>query len=138
MKELIKDAVFEDLDNKIQYNLSVLLDRVNLIREAYNKPMTVTSGLRTLEHHLAIYAAKGITDKTKIPMKSLHLVGLACDLVPIEDDIKHLHDWVRNNEKILEDIGLFYESLSVTLSWLHLQSVPFSSYKKGGKIWFIP
>lgn len=45
------------------------------------KKITVTCGFRSMAHHLKIYAEKGITDKSKIPMKSYHLSGLAVDFV---------------------------------------------------------
>ncbi len=44
-----------------------------------DRSMTVTSGFRSMADHLRIYAAKGITDKRKIPMGSFHLKGLAAD-----------------------------------------------------------
>lgn len=129
---------YKDMDLKHYNNLLKLSEKINKLRDAYGKPLRVTSGYRSKENHLAIYAAKGITDQKKIPMQSRHLSGLAVDLVPVKEPIKNLHDWVKANEKTLEEMGFFYESLAVTSSWLHLQIVPFSSYKKGGKIWFIP
>ena len=44
-----------------------------------NKPIIITSGYRSMAHHLKIYAEKGITDKSKIPMGSYHLQGKAVD-----------------------------------------------------------
>lgn len=42
--------------------------------------ITITSGYRSMAHHLQIYKEEyGITDKSKIPMGSLHLKGLAAD-----------------------------------------------------------
>jgi len=79
LQELIKDTDFNSLDESVQYNLMELLNRINKVRAAYGSPMIVTSGLRTIEHHLEIYKKKGITDLRKIPMKSLHLSG-ACVL----------------------------------------------------------
>lgn len=46
-----------------------------------NKPVIVTSGYRSMAHHLRIYAEKGITDKSKIPMGSYHLTGKAVDFI---------------------------------------------------------
>jgi len=117
-----------------QDNLIILKDKLNQFRSAYGKPLLVTSGYRSLEKHLAIYAAKGITDQSKIPMKSNHLYGLAADLVPIEDDIKHLHDWVWDNIKLMEDLNLYFEALSYTPNWLHVQCVA----PKSGNRFFIP
>jgi len=99
LKELIKDQDFDELDESIQSNLYELLNRINKIRTAYGKPMVVTSGLRTMEKHLAIYAAKGITDKSKIPMRSNHLYGRAVD---ISDPNRELQKWIAENEHLLE------------------------------------
>ena len=122
-------------DNKEHLeNLEELLVRLNHLRSAYGKPLRVTSGYRSLEKHLAIYAAKGITDQSKIPMQSRQLYGLAADLVPIEDDIKHLHDFINNNIGLMSDIGLYFESFEYTPTWLHCQSVP----AKSGKRFFKP
>lgn len=46
-----------------------------------NKSITVTSGWRSLQDHLRIYAENGVTDMSKIPMNSYHLKGLALDFV---------------------------------------------------------
>jgi len=117
-----------------QDNLIMLKDKLNQFRSAYGKPLLVTSGYRSLEKHLAIYAAKGITDQSKIPMKSNHLFGLAADLVPIEDDIRHLHDWVLDNVKFCEELGLWLERFDYTKSWCHIQISP----PKSGNRFFIP
>jgi hypothetical protein len=115
-------------------NLNLLMFKLNKLRDAYGKPLQVTSGYRSMEHHLAIYAAKGITDPKKIPMKSNHLFGLAADLVPANDRIGHLHDWVLNNIKLCEDVGLWFEDFSATPDWLHCQIVPPNS----GRRFFLP
>lgn len=131
LKELIKDQDFDNLDESIQSNLYELLNRVNKIRDAYGKPMMVTSGLRTMEHHLAIYAAKGITDRNKIPMKSNHLNGKAVD---ISDPKQELQAWVLQNVALLEKVGLWCESFTFTKTWVHFQTVaPLS-----GRRFFMP
>jgi len=131
LKELIKDQDFDELDESIQSNLYELLNRINKIRTAYNKPMIVTSGLRTMEHHLAIYAAKGITDKSKIPMRSNHLYGRAVD---ISDPDRELQKWIENNVPLLEVVGLWCESFLFTKTWVHMQFNPPLS----GRRFFIP
>lgn len=105
-------------------NLASLLAKVNLLRAAYGKPLRVTSGYRSVEDHLRIYREKGITDLTKIPMKSKHLIGFAVDLVPIEDDVKHLHDWVMSNKAQCKDWGLYFEAFAYTPTWVHIQIIP--------------
>jgi hypothetical protein len=131
----IRELLTSPCDNKEHLeNLEELLVKLNHLRAAYGKPLRVTSGYRSMERHLAIYAAKGITDQSKIPMQSRHLYGFAADLVPIEDDIKHLHDWVNQNVKLMEEIGLFMEAFEYTAQWCHFQSVP----PKSGKRFFKP
>jgi len=68
----------EILDNikRVAYVLSVYKHKL------FNgQPVTITSGYRSLQDHLRIYKQKGITDKSKIPMGSYHLKGLAADFV---------------------------------------------------------
>lgn len=115
-------------------NLMVLLVKINRLREAYGKPLRVTSGYRSMAKHLAIYAAKGITDQAKIPMKSNHLLGKAVDVVPVDDTIEQFHAFILANEPLLIEIGLWIEDLAYTKSWVHLQSVP----PRSGKRFFQP
>lgn len=134
MQEILgKNVKIEDQPQNIQSNLATLLDKVNKLRALYGKPLIVTSGLRTMAQHLAIYAQKGITDKTKIPMKSNHLFGSAVDF---SDPDLSITKWLKDNPKVLEDCGLFCEEGNS--NWVHCQSVPFGSYKKGGTRWFRP
>ena len=131
----LKELLTSPCDNKEHLeNLEELLVKLNQLRAAYGKPLRVTSGLRDIQKHLAIYAAKGITDQSKIPMKSNHLYGKGADLVPIEDDIGHLHDFINNNVKLMEEIGLYFEAFEYSPQWLHCQSVP----PKSGKRFFKP
>lgn len=132
MEELLKDrAKLQDLPADQQQNLKTLLERINKIRSAWNKPMSVTSGYRTMEDHLRIYKEKGITDQSKIPMKSKHLVGAAVD---ISDPNKELQQWCKSNEQILKDAQLWMEDFSATPNWCHFQISPPAS----GKRWFLP
>lgn len=131
----LKELLTSKCDNKEHLeNLEELLVKLNHLRSAYGKPLRVTSGYRSMQRHLAIYAAKGITDQSKIPMQSRHLYGFSADLVPIEDDIKHLHDWINQNVKLMEEIGLYFEAFEYSPQWLHCQSVP----PKSGKRFFKP
>ncbi|MFZ4411496.1 MAG: hypothetical protein ACOYOV_00335 [Bacteroidales bacterium] len=122
-----------DQSHVVQDNLEDLLDKMNKVRVAYGKAMIVTNCLRTMDEHLAIYARKGITDKSKIPMQSKHLYGLAID---ISDPHGELNDWCNNNEDLLTEIGIWLEKRQGP--WQHFQITPFGSYKSGGTIWFNP
>ncbi len=110
-------------------NITILHERMNKVREAYGKPMTVTSGVRSLEHHIAVYKRKGITDPKLIPMASNHLKAAACD---IADSSGELYKWCKENEALLAEIGLWMEE--GTKGWVHFQVFP----PKSGKRWFLP
>lgn len=92
-------------------NLAILLERMNVIRQKWNKPMVITSGFRSQEDHLRIYkeiaARKGVEfDESKVPMGSKHLAGAACD---VYDNDGSLMKWCRANEDILVEVGLWIE-----------------------------
>ena len=125
---------YKDMDLEHYNNLLKLSEKINKLREAYGKPLRVTSGYRSLEKHLAIYAAKGITDQKKIPMKSKHLEGLAVDLVPVKEPVSDLHKFIKNNIALMQEIGLWFEDFSKTPTWTHVQIVP----PKSGKMFFLP
>ena len=92
-------------DSTIDANLLVLLERINKIRTAWGKPMSVTSGLRDLADHKRIYHERGIFDD-KIPMHSQHLLGAAVD---IDDPDGSLFNWCKDNVQLLEQVGLWCE-----------------------------
>lgn len=110
-----------------------LLDRVNQVRAAWGKPMTVTSGVRTWEDHLRIYAQKGVTDLSKIPKQSKHLeTVLEAAAVDVSDPGLVITAWLKANPQILEDAGLWCEEGNS--NWLHLQNQP----PRSGNRWFLP
>lgn len=131
MQELLNNKYnLEDQSQEIQDNLNNLLLKVNKIRMLWNNPMTVTSGLRTIEDHLRIYAAKGITDIAKIPMHSKHLIGAAVD---ISDPNLEITAWLKeNNSQGLVDAELWCEEGNK--NWVHFQIFAPSS----GNRWFLP
>jgi hypothetical protein len=108
--------------DEIQANLADLLIKINKIRLAYGKPMTVTSGLRST------------ADQTRInpsAPKSKHLSGQAIDIYDPSGEIKV---WIKDNEKFIEEIGFWFEDFSSTPTWVHFQTVA----PKSGKRFFIP
>lgn len=127
---LSNQASFDSLDKKVQDNLKELHKRINIVRLAYGKPMIVTSGLRTVKHHLEIYARKGIYPP-KVPMKSNHLSGRAVDF---SDSDGKLKAWVKDNIKLMEEVGLWLEDFSATKTWCHFQINP----PKSGNRFFLP
>jgi uncharacterized protein YcbK (DUF882 family) len=111
-------------DPTIDANLLILLDRINQVRDAYGKPMTVTSGLRSdaLQNSLI---ARGISKATL----SNHLTGSAVDIL---DEDGELHSWTESNSELMEKIGLWMENRQGP--WQHYQIVPPHS----GNRWFNP
>lgn len=109
---------------EIDANLVELLRRINLVRLAYAKPMVVTSGLRSREHQIKVYAAKGVP-ADKVPLKSKHLTGQAVDI----RDEGQLYRFLQDNPDVLERAGLWcYRGKG----FIHFQSVP----PKSGRRWF--
>ena len=136
MAELLKGNTLSSLDADVQKNLGILLERLNLIRNLWNKPMIVTSGFRSMLDHIRIYkeiaAKKGKPFKmSDVPMGSRHLYGMAAD---ISDPTFELTAWCKlNNSKVLEDCQLWCED-DMTETRLHLQiEAPASGHR-----WFKP
>lgn len=127
MTELLKDKNLNEYHLDIRHNLEDLLEKVNKVRTAYGKAMIPTSCMRSREDQIRIYAEKGITDESKIPMKSKHFYGQAVD---ISDPHQELQDWCENNIDVLEEIGLWMEDFTSTKNWVHFQTVAPASGKR--------
>lgn len=106
---------------ELEKNLEELLLKMNKVRKAYGLPMIITSGYRSMEDHLRVYRNKGITDKSKIPMKSKHLF---CQAVDVSDPNGDLKKWIKENIKLMEEIGLWFEDFDATTNWVHFQIIP--------------
>lgn len=127
-----------------------LTRRVNIIRTAWAKSMTSTSGVRTWADHIRIYkdvASKkrypfedGIFVESKVPKLSKHLETVTdCAAVDIDDPGQELKKWLKNTDigkKALEDANLWCEEDDVER--LHFQNKAFGSYKSGVTRWFKP
>ena len=110
-KELLGSHAVSELSIAHQHNLEELLKRINIIRAAWGKPMTVTSGYRSMQDHIRIYSTlaskRGVQfDASKVPMSSAHLKSSAVD---ISDPDGSLYDWCRANEPLLESTELWCE-----------------------------
>lgn len=111
-----------ELTPEIKANIEVLLERINKIRDAYGKPMVVTSGLRSQHDQEMINPSAS---------KSKHLIGAACD---VEDKDGKLRDWILLHLDLMEQIGFWFEAFDHTVGWVHFQMLPPGS----GKRIFIP
>lgn len=109
---------------EIDANLETLLTRLNCVRMAYGKPMSITSGLRSIERQNALIEA----GKSNA-VHSKHLIGAAADIF---DPDGSFYDWCKDNETLLEKTGLWCEERQGP--WQHLQIFPPAS----GHRWFSP
>ena len=107
-------------------NLDSLLWKMVHARVHYGRSMILTSGLRSASEQMEFIR----TGRSNAP-KSKHLIGQACD---VADSDRSLARWVRENEKILESIGLWCEDPACTPGWVHFQGMPPLS----GRRLFIP
>lgn len=130
---ILRQEILEgrECPEELEDNLLQLLIKINKVRDAWGKPMTVTSGWRSKEDQIRIYAQKGITDTARIPMGSKHL---SCQAIDILDPKKELQKWIQDNVSLMEEIGLWFESFKYTPNWVHAQIVP----PKSGSRFFIP
>lgn len=126
-KELLNGNSIADVPIAYQHNLQALQKKMNVIRQAYGKPMIVTSGFRSEQQHLRIYSKH----KKKPPMGSHHLKGNACDVYDPDGQLKQ---WVLQNVEMLEDLGLWCEDFAATPNWTHFQQLP----PKSGARFFRP
>jgi len=108
--------------DEVKANLEELLKRANALRNAYGKPMVVTSGLRSDEDQKRV--------NPKAP-KSRHLKGKAMD---VKDPNGDLAKWCKENVAKLEEIGFWMEEPEYTKGWVPFQS----EAPKSGRRFFIP
>lgn len=132
-KEITKG---QDVPEIYKKDLSILLERANKLRAAYNKPLTVTSGFRSWNDHVRIYKEKAQKRGVpfyidQVPKKSKHLY---CQAVDISDPNQELKKWVLANIKLMEEIGLWFEDFAYTKNWVHIQIYPPAS----GNRFFMP
>lgn len=102
------------LSEEHKKNLNILIEKVSAIREAYGKPMIVTSGYRSRQDQERIYK-----NAQRVPYGSAHLSGEAVDIF---DRDKTLASFVLANIPLLEKLGLYCEDPSRTSNWLHFQT----------------
>lgn len=117
----------------IYASLLKLFDVLTQIEEAYGRPLTVTSGLRDMTKHLAIYAEKNAENarqgkpQIQVPMSSKHLYGQAAD---ISDVSGAFWNWCMDNSALMEELGVYFEDRAATPTWVHIQTLPPKSGKR--------
>jgi len=111
MPELLKGKKLEDQTEKVKYNLSVLLDRLNLVRAKRGLPMVITNALRDMMDAIRIYMSlakqRGIKyHESQIKMGSQHFLGAAADVLDLDGS---LYQWCLDNIAFLAEVGLWIE-----------------------------
>ena len=138
LKELLGDNELEDIPQEHQENLAKSYLLFLKFRDRFGSPMVITSGYRSREKQIAIYAKKGITDLSKIPFGSKHMSGEAFD---VADPHGLVRAFINDNPDFMDELNVFFEdfdSTSKPTPWVHIQIKPFKSYKKGGTRFFKP
>lgn len=107
----------KDFTPEVCYNAGVLIGKINLL--GYEPAMMFSSCLRSLEKQKQVYRDKGITDESKMPLRSAHLSGEGVD---ISDPKQELQRWLKKHVKKLEELGLYVEDFDSTPTWVHLQT----------------
>ncbi|GHV61229.1 hypothetical protein FACS1894195_1430 [Bacteroidia bacterium] len=107
------------------------MERINVFREKCDIPMVPTSYLRTRWRQIDIYKEKaakkqfpfedGVYDESKVPFKSRHLYGDACDF---SDKDGKLAAWVMANLVWCAQNDFYFEDPAYTRGWLHIQITP--------------
>lgn len=97
----------DDYTQEISDNLDKLLIPLNIIRDAWGKPMLVTSGWRPP-------SINGSTPGAAPHSK--HMLGLAAD---IADPDGSLWAWVLENLQLMKDQDIFLEDKRWTKGWVH-------------------
>jgi len=131
INSLIKNARIKDIPKDTLANLEKLIEKLNIIEAAYGKTLVITSGYRTKEDQIRVYAQKGITDMSKIPMGSKHISGQAVD---ISDPNGEFKAWIMENISLFEELGIYMEAFEYTKNWVHMQIIA----PKSGSRFFKP
>ena len=95
--ELLHGHMINDVPLTAQQHLEVLLKAVNALRDAWGKPLIVTSGYRT--------AADQARINPKVA-RSRHMTG---DAVDFKDSEGTLYAWAFANQHSLDQCGLWGE-----------------------------
>jgi uncharacterized protein YcbK (DUF882 family) len=92
-------------------NLADLMGRINIVRAAYGKSLTVSSGYRPPAQNAAAGGAKNSTH-------------MSCQAVDFADPKGEFSNWCLANMDLLKRVGLYLEDPKYTTTWTHLQTRP--------------
>lgn len=120
-KEILqgRDVTFaEYFTSQISDNCDLLVEKLNVIRAAYGKPMIISSGFRPPPVNASTANAAP---------KSNHMLCLCAD---IKDMDGKFWDWCLANLDLLTATGIYLEDRRWTPTWVHAQIVPPKSKKR--------
>lgn len=105
-----RDKMFPEFwTPQLEENTEDLLQAINVIRAAFNKPLIVSSG----------YRPPPINSSTlNAAHKSNHMICLAIDLQDLNGE---LWTWCLSNLDLISKQGLFLEDRRWTPTWVHFQ-----------------
>lgn len=110
------------LSNEVRDNLALMANKLNELERHGIYEFIPTSGYRTLEEQMVINPKA---------LHSKHLIGMAIDIL---DEDGKVFDWVKEEENLLEKLGLWIEVPYTDPGHLHFQGLP----PKSGKRFFYP
>lgn len=127
-----ENRMAEDTDGvtpKVLENLTILFQKMDMVREYFGKPISVTLCFRSMAYHLGLYerinakrVAQGI-DPLRVPMKSAHLYGMACDFVVKGMKCEDVRQMILKNDK-LNAWNMRMENNGKDANWIHLDLYP--------------
>jgi hypothetical protein len=106
-------AIKEQPDNALEF-----LCKINLVRYLFGKPLINTSYFRTAADQQRI--------NPNAPLSN-HRLAIAGDFAGTE-----LYYWLDKHKEIMQDIGIWCESIIDAPTWTHIQFVP----PKSGNLFF--
>lgn len=102
---------------EISKNLDFLLEKLNVVRQHFGRPMRISSGWRPPSLNKKIAGAA---------TKSAHTIGLAADVY----DGGELRGWVLGNLQLIKALNLYIEDFRWTPTWVHFQAIAPKSKKR--------
>lgn len=148
------EKVSDPIEQEYQSTYEEFYEKINDFRNECGLSMIPTSYFRSKARQIRIYKEKarkkqfpfvdGIYDVSKVPLKSKHMSGCACDFADVDKKLakwvfEHL-DWCKENGFYFENFGInittnkWDSRYDKTPTWLHIQIVP----PKSGRTVFNP
>lgn len=151
-KELEK--VSDPIEEEYKEAYDEFYEKINDFRNKCGLSMNPTSYFRSKARQIRIYKEKaknkqfpfedGVYNESKVPLKSKHMTGYACDFADADKKLAH---WVFDNLDWCKENGFYFENFGMNIStnkwdskcdktptWLHIQIVP----PKSGRTVFNP